>query len=541
MASFQAPGAIFDPDAGAAGPMVALFERDDAIAVPLLSQIRLAGYDVRAARTAVDLFDVLAKLQVAMVLVDLGTATAGRREFWVALDARRRGRPLQVMTFRLKTPQVTSLELDAGTSARALADVEVLGPHEFDKIVAGVRTRIPLHGGAPGAVGVGISGLPLGMTSLPPGATQQFGQALGAMSSFMPSFTGVPPLAGGATPPGAAPFASQFSVPVWDASPFAQPAEANPFTGTPSDSSRFAQPYSSNPFASPFGDSGAGSWPPSGSHPPYPPGPPGGGPGGASFGTYDQSFNSGPHGFGAPGGQSGSAGAGGAFPSGFSGLERRAGTSQPGWGTSQPSGSSGKTAAQPSIADSWTPPDANVAGAGHQGNQGNQETGVVPELAFRPISPPSSSSPPVSPSTNDMGWMASEILRRRNTGALGTGHALDPADEQALSDVLVEGALLSPQTLDVLRGVQQMLGSVDMRLNIGELALLFKFLSQDQYLAALLVSRGLVSPQQIASLGRIKQDLAANGQDQDLESLLVRHGVLSPSQLAQVRAELGKR
>jgi len=59
--------------------MIALFERDDEIAVPLLSQIRIAGYDVRAARTAVELFDVLTKNPVALVLVDLGGASASRR------------------------------------------------------------------------------------------------------------------------------------------------------------------------------------------------------------------------------------------------------------------------------------------------------------------------------------------------------------------------------------------------------------------------------------------------------------------------------
>jgi hypothetical protein len=527
MASFQAPGASFDPDAGAAGPLVALFERDDAIAVPLLSQVRLAGYDVRAARNAVDLFDVLAKQQVAMVLVDLGTATASRREFWVALDARRRGRPLQVMTFRLKTPQVTSLELDAGTPARALADVEVLGPHEFDKIVAGVRARIPVRGGPPVA---GMNGLPLGMTSLPPGTSQQFGHALGAMSSFMPSFSGGPPVAG------AAPFSAPYSVPAWDASPFAQPAEANPFAGAPSDSSPFAQPYTANPFTTAFGDSGADAWLRSGSFPPSAPSASAGRPAGGSFGSYDRPqdnrFGSG---FGASGGRPAALGSG---LGGFANSGARSapsGPSQPNWATSQPSG---KTPAQPSIADSWTPPDSSVRSPE---TPGNQETGVVPELAFRPISPASGGSAPASPSSSDMGWMASEIMRRNSAGALGAGHALNAADEQALSDVLVEGALLSPQTLDVLRGVQQMLGSVDMKLNIGELAMLFKFLSQDQYLAALLVSRGLVSPQQIASLGRIKQDLAANGQDQDLESLLVRYNVLSAAQLAQVRAELSRR
>ena len=77
-----------------------------------------------------------------------------------------------------------------------------------------------------------------------------------------------------------------------------------------------------------------------------------------------------------------------------------------------------------------------------------------------------------------------------------------------MSDVLVEGALLSRQTLDMLKGVRKMLRAQNMQVNIGELAMMFKFLTPDQLLAALLVSRELVSPQQIAALGRKKQELA---------------------------------
>src|SRR5260221_14774849 len=112
MASFQAPGAARGVDSGpSAEPLVTLFERDDSITVPLLSQVRLAGYDVRAARPAVELFDVLGKHSVALFLIALGVATAGPREFWVALDARRRGRPLEGMTFRIKNAP-TGLEPD---------------------------------------------------------------------------------------------------------------------------------------------------------------------------------------------------------------------------------------------------------------------------------------------------------------------------------------------------------------------------------------------------------------------------------------------
>jgi hypothetical protein len=118
------------------------------------------------------------------------------------------------------------------------------------------------------------------------------------------------------------------------------------------------------------------------------------------------------------------------------------------------------------------------------------------------------------------------------------GGALNGQAERALGTVLVEGALLSPRKLEVLRGIQRMLVSVDMDFKLGELALLFKFLSPDQLLAALLVSRGLVSPQQIAALGRIKQELGASGMDHDLETLLIMFQILPAEELRRLRSEL---
>src|SRR5262249_496069 len=145
MAIGQLPGTPFDVNLDpATAPLIALFVRDDSIAVPLLSPVRLAGYDVRAARPPVELFDTLSKHLVSLVLVDLGSATAGRREFWVALDAQRRGRTLQVMTFRYNPPGGL-FDTDFGSSPRAVADVEVRSPQEFQLIVDSIRQRLPLH------------------------------------------------------------------------------------------------------------------------------------------------------------------------------------------------------------------------------------------------------------------------------------------------------------------------------------------------------------------------------------------------------------
>src|SRR5215470_14190779 len=185
MAHYQAPGAILGPTAmSTTASLVVLFERDEGIAVPLLSQLRMAGYDIRSARTPVELFGVLSKQLVALVLIDLGNAAAGRREFWVALDAQRRGRALQVMTFRYTTP-LHLLDPDFEPAARALADVEVQGAHEFQKIIDGVRQRIPLNGPlpglalpAPGAGGIPPIGAALGLPSpfsQPASPPSQFG------------------------------------------------------------------------------------------------------------------------------------------------------------------------------------------------------------------------------------------------------------------------------------------------------------------------------------------------------------------------------
>lgn len=197
MATFQIAGTSFNNDASSStAPLVVLFERDDAIAVPLLSQLRMAGYDVRSSRTPVELFDILGKHLVALVLVDLGCATAGRREFWVALDAQRRGRAIQVMTFRY-TPPGSLFDTDFEQTARAIADVEVHGAHEFQIVIDAVRQRIPLHGGAnplmsPGGLGMlgGMGGMnALGAMSMPnagmPGGIAPIGAALGVPSPFM--------------------------------------------------------------------------------------------------------------------------------------------------------------------------------------------------------------------------------------------------------------------------------------------------------------------------------------------------------------------
>lgn len=654
MATFQIAGSALDATATATttAPLVVLFERDDAIAVPLLSQIRLAQYDVRAARTPVELFDTLSKQEVALVLVDLGNATAGRREFWVALDAQRRGQSTQILTFRY-TPPGSIFDTDFEPSARAIADIEVSSANEFEQIISAIRQRVPLTGGSPAPAQQGLFGSgalgPLPQqspfasaspsnpfaTSTPsnpfagPAATPSnpFAAAPATPAGFV-----VPPSLGYYSPPPASPISDPFAAspplpraglgappppqprapqaaapapaPAATASPFARPASVNPFApamadaspftpatnaspfaptasappGAPNtDASPFAQPLSANPFAGEVPAPGPTA------RMPVPPAslaaaPP------AALDDFEQraaklsEMYASQFGLQSSGGAQGSMPAqapaaplGGASPGGWEQTASFGGAfsqSGPGGLSSLPAfGASDHRGAREPIADAWTPPDADPDILAELDAELDGQTGVVPEMAYRPISDPSERMPtvavnPISPAPTPApdplphavagdSWLTSEP----EISHVPTSVALQPTSpapvvsrlptlhnepaERALGNVLVEGALLSPEKLDALRGIQRLLADVNMDFRLGELALHFQFLSPDQLLAAMLVSRGLVSPQQIAGLGRAKQDLAKSGMDYDLEQLLVKFHILPAEQIHALRAELG--
>ncbi len=539
MAHYQAPGIMLEPTAnGTTAPLVVLFERDDGIAVPLLSQLRMAGYDVRSARTPVELFGLLSKQLVALVLVDLGNATAGRREFWVALDAQRRGRSLQVMTFRYTTP-VHLLDPDFEPAARALADVEVQGAHEFQKIIDGVRQRIPLNGALPGMALPAPGGIaPIGAAL---GLPAPFGQPASPPSQFGgPTYMGQPtpnnPAFGqpaamphaatllGQAPPYSQPFLQQFTpqgmppqAAPMEASPFASPISSNPFAAA-EDNSPFAQPYAVNPFAeaSSVGQNGAGM----GQMPPF----------GAAESPFAAAYGAPAPAQPAPFGQ----------PAQMFGGQFVDPT--PSWGQNgQANGAhQGPLHVGAQVEDAWVPPEGD----------GALETGIVPSMAYQPFNETNTfGAPAPSPAAPPRGTHYEQAAPSRDytpyqptapVPAASQLPAIRPVSqtEQALGTVLVEGALLTEQKLEALKGVQQMLAGVNMQFKLGELALLFKFLSPDQLLAALLVSRGLVSPQQIAALGRVKQELGTSGMDHDLGTLLLMFHILPPEQLQALRSEL---
>jgi hypothetical protein len=504
--------------------MVVVFERDDAIAVPLLSQLRLAGYDVRGSRTPVELFDTSQKHTVALMLIDLGNAAASRREFWVALDAQRRGRAIQVLTYRV-TGSDSVLDTELDVSARALADIELRSPADLQLLLDAVRQKLPVQGGVP-LGGPAIP--PLGFSaSLVPGSQDVYSQTpfvqdtSGFGNGYAPNGTlgngymspgpgmydpgssgpGVPggsnpfglpgPLQMppepsyspfGAPPGGVAPGASSSQIPSPFAqeqqSPFAHPASENPFTGA--GGSTVSSPSAGAPFGAPGASAGAN--------------------GNAAFG--------------------------------------------------------GSASAGSQVADAWVPPSTGRLN-GHAAPPGRPAS--FRPLVHRDLAAASRSTERPSgldPDASDRGFPTYDIALRQDPFArredLSLRDATAPVSaqlpaapgaligqgERALGTVLIEGALISPRKLEVLKDIQRMLSGVDMDFKLGELALLFKFLSPDQLLAALLVSRGVVSPQQIAGLGRIKQELSGSGMDYDLETLLVMFHILPAEELRELRREL---
>ncbi|WP_376795969.1 hypothetical protein [Thermogemmatispora sp.] len=124
------------------GSHILIFERDQQLAALLGSELQLAGYECHVARTAVEVFDAIARHQVRLVLVNLAQAAAGRREFWVALDAQRRGRGVLVLTYRCTN--LAGYGPYDPEEHRQTVDVEVDGMLGIMRLVEAVRAQVPL-------------------------------------------------------------------------------------------------------------------------------------------------------------------------------------------------------------------------------------------------------------------------------------------------------------------------------------------------------------------------------------------------------------
>jgi hypothetical protein len=125
------------------GPHILLFERDSQLTALLMSEFQLAGYECHTARTAVEVFDAIARYPIRLVLVNLAQAAAARREFWVALDTQRRGRAVQVLTFHCTNLAGYGARDSEDRSQTTPADMEVDGMLGLMNLVDAVRTRVP--------------------------------------------------------------------------------------------------------------------------------------------------------------------------------------------------------------------------------------------------------------------------------------------------------------------------------------------------------------------------------------------------------------
>ena len=131
------------------GPHILFFERDQQMATLLSSEFQLAGYECHTARTAVEVFDAIARYSVRILLVNLAQAAAGRREFWVALETQRRGRGVQVFNYQCKNiagygPSISSEDADERPYAMK-PDIEVDGMLGVVNLLEAVKrgTRSP--------------------------------------------------------------------------------------------------------------------------------------------------------------------------------------------------------------------------------------------------------------------------------------------------------------------------------------------------------------------------------------------------------------
>ncbi len=125
------------------GPHILLFERDQQLATLLVSELQLAGYTNHTARTAVEVFDAIARYPIRLVLVNLAQAAAARREFWVALDSQRRDRKVQVLTFLCTNLAGYGPRDFEDRSSNTMADIEVDGMMGLMSLVDAVRMRVP--------------------------------------------------------------------------------------------------------------------------------------------------------------------------------------------------------------------------------------------------------------------------------------------------------------------------------------------------------------------------------------------------------------
>ncbi len=511
------------------GPHILLFERDQQLITLLTSEFQLAGYECHAARTAVEVFDTISRHPVRLVLVNLAQAAAGRREFWVALDGQRRGRGVQVFTYRCMNLAGYGADDPDERGRGAQADMEVDGMLGMMNLIDAVRARIPastsgslsrvsaapfVGGQSSGMTGSGEASmatpsLATSVTSPFSAAAPQNTLASMASSSTPPRQQPVPSASNPTqtytdriraiiypsqttwTPPGSNPTPLPASAPAMQSmqpntsesgeeSSLAQLSRLlQQYTPMQNDVAREVRPEPQERLVSNSGQAGGGVLP------------------SASVPISSLPLR--------------------ASPIHDLPIERAAGGQSGGSGAGEQARKASSSFAREEYSD-----NDNNAALLERARASRQEVlprrefemNIASEITLLDIVqslPPMSSPPPQPP-----------VLSGRATRSLGS--------------VLLEGHLVPQNRLEVAQNVQRMLRGVDLNYQLGEILLMFKLLTPDQLLAASLVSYGLISTTQISALGRIRQELHSIGLEYDLENLLILFRILTPEQLREVRS-----
>lgn len=125
------------------GPHILIFERDPQLSALIHNELQRANYMCHIARTAVEVFDAIARFPIRLVLINLAQAAASRREFWVALDTQRRGSGIQVFTFHCTNLASYGPRESEDYGQASMADMEIDGTLGLMRLVDTVRARVP--------------------------------------------------------------------------------------------------------------------------------------------------------------------------------------------------------------------------------------------------------------------------------------------------------------------------------------------------------------------------------------------------------------
>ncbi len=550
------------------GPHILLFERDQQLTTLLVGEFQLAGYECHPARTAVEVFDAIARYPIRLVLVNLAQAAAGRREFWVALDAQRRGRGVQVLTFRCINIAGYGSDDYEESSRIVLTDMEVNGMMGVMNLVDGVRSRIPgptigsyAHiADIPQVTGnanklnkraeiVEPSGTPNTTSQTPTSLSMlSTNPSIGVLSA--PNATSSEPV-----------IPARMNKPENPASGFTDKFRAviNPkeqesglaqlsrmvHEGHFTEEDKRAEMNMLKHPISPLVQQNAQQ--------------------AQSQVTNVRSYEDDAIASKATSQQTRPADA-----NALSTLPLRASPIQDIPIEREQVYRSGNTGAHSILSEDTVLKVASVAptSSGSRSMMHSSKEAMSPDMTdLRDVKVEdeiileeegdliarvfAEMSRPVG--TQTLNQLSSEDSTSEDT-LLNIVRSLPPVSSlptpqpqpkapvlsgratRSLGSVLLEGHLVPQHRLEVAQRIQRMLRSVDMNYQLGEILLMFKLLTPDQLLAASLVSYGLISIIQISALGRIRRELHVIGLEYDLESLLILFRILTPEQLREVRA-----